>query len=146
MKVVLQRVSKASVHVNDELIGEIKQGLLVLLGIHQTDTQEKVEWMCQKIAKLRIFEDNDGKMNRSVQDINGSILVVSQFTLYGDSKKGTRPSFTEAAHPSHAIPLYESFIQNFKMNFDLEVQTGKFGAMMEVSLVNDGPVTLILER
>lgn len=146
MKVVLQRVSKASVHVKHELIGEIKHGLVVLLGIHQTDTKEKIEWMCTKIAKLRIFEDDDGKMNHSVQDVKGSVLVVSQFTLYGDARKGTRPSFIEAAHPLLANPLYEYFIQYFKNNFDLEVASGKFGAMMDVSLVNDGPVTLILER
>ena len=146
MRAVIQRVSSASVQVDKQLIGQIDKGLLVLLGIHQTDTKEQTEWMASKIARLRIFQDEEDKMNKSVQDIKGSLLVVSQFTLYGDAKKGTRPSFIEAARSDIAIPLYEYFINLIKVEHKLQVQTGKFGAMMDVSLVNDGPVTILLER
>lgn len=145
MKAVVQRVSKASVTVDNMVTGSIDQGLLVLLGVHQDDTSDKIAWMSDKIAKLRIFEDEEGKMNRSIQEVGGSVLVVSQFTLYGDLKKGTRPSFVEAARPELAIPLYEAMISALR-DLGLRVETGIFGAMMDVSLVNSGPVTIILER
>jgi len=145
MKVVVQRVKKASVTVDGITTGSINEGLLVLLGIHQDDSTEKMDWMADKIAKLRIFQDDEGKMNRSVQDVGGSILLISQFTLYGDLKKGTRPNFIEAARPEVAIPLYEAMITRLQ-DIGLHVETGIFGAMMDVSLVNSGPVTIILER
>lgn len=132
--------------VDNEITGAIDQGLLVLLGIHEDDTDEQLEWMCNKIAKLRIFEDEEGKMNHSVQDVGGGILVVSQFTLYANADKGTRPSFIEAARPEKAQPMYEDMIEWFKTNTDLGIQTGEFGAMMNVKLENDGPVTIILEK
>ncbi|MEX0608741.1 MAG: D-aminoacyl-tRNA deacylase [Balneolaceae bacterium] len=146
MKVVIQRVCSSSVTVNDEISGSINKGLLLLVGIHQDDTNEQMEWMCNKIMKLRIFEDEDGKMNNSVEDIEGEILVVSQFTLYGDAKKGTRPSFIEAARPEKAEPMYDNMIRYFKNNSNLKIESGEFGAMMSVKLENDGPVTLILEK
>lgn len=146
MKVILQRVSSASVTVGKEITGAINQGLLLLVGIHQDDTTEQIDWMCEKILKLRVFEDEDGKMNKSVSDIGGDIMIVSQFTLYGDTRKGTRPSFIEAAKPEKAEPMYEEMVNYFREYTDLEIQTGKFGAMMDVELVNDGPVTLILEK
>jgi D-tyrosyl-tRNA(Tyr) deacylase len=146
MKAVIQRVSSSSVIVINEITGAIDLGLLVFIGIHEDDTNEQMEWICKKITKLRIFEDNEGKMNRSVQDVNGKILLVSQFTLYANSDKGTRPSFIEAARPEKAEPMYEDMIDWYKRNTDLNIQTGEFGAMMSVELVNDGPVTIILER
>lgn len=146
MKAVIQRVSSSSVMIDNEITGAIDQGLLVLIGIHENDTREQMEWLCNKITKLRIFEDDDGKMNRSVQDVNGGILVVSQFTLYANSDKGTRPSFIEAARPEKAEPMYEDMIEWFNANTDLNIQTGEFGAMMSVKLENDGPVTIILEK
>ena len=146
MKAVIQRVSSSSVMVDNEITGAIDQGLLVLLGIHEDDTKEQMEWICRKISKLRIFEDDDGKMNRSVQDVGGGILLVSQFTLYANSDKGTRPSFIEAARPEKAEPMYEDMIEWFKTHTDINIQTGEFGAMMSVKLENDGPVTIILEK
>lgn len=146
MKAVIQRVKSSSVMVDNEITGAIDQGLLVLLGIHEGDTEEQLEWMCNKISKLRIFEDDEGKMNLSVQDVGGGILVVSQFTLYANSDKGTRPSFIEAARPEKAEPMYEDMIKWFKSHTDLNIQTGEFGAMMNVKLENDGPVTIILEK
>ena len=146
MRSVVQRVSRASVNVDGQTIGNINHGLLVLAGFHTTDTEEHVRWMCNKLLKLRIFNDDEGKMNRSVNDVGGGILVVSQFTLYGDANKGTRPSFIQSARPETAIPLYEYMLSYLKSNSDLAIESGEFGAMMEVSLVNDGPVTLILER
>ena len=146
MKTVLQRVSRASVHVNGEIIGSINHGLVVLLGIHQNDSEKEIEWMCNKILNLRIFEDEEGKMNRSVTDVEGGILIVSQFTLYGTLKKGTRPGFTDAAKPETAIPLYEKTIQYLRNNSSLRIETGEFGAMMQVDLINNGPVTIILEK
>ncbi|PKD42675.1 D-aminoacyl-tRNA deacylase [Rhodohalobacter barkolensis] len=146
MKVVVQRVNRASVTVENEITGKIKKGLLLLVGIHETDTKKEIDWCCNKISKLRIFEDDEGKMNRSVQDIKGGILVVSQFTLYGDTKKGTRPSFIEAAKPDVAEPLYNYMVERFKKSTDLNIQEGKFGAMMQVELLNDGPVTIIVEK
>jgi D-tyrosyl-tRNA(Tyr) deacylase len=146
MKAVIQRVSSSSVMVDNEITGAIDQGLLVLIGIHKDDTKQQMEWICKKISKLRIFEDDEGKMNRSVQDVNGGILLVSQFTLYANSDKGTRPSFIEAARPEKAEPMYEDMIEWFKANTELDIQTGEFGAMMSVKLENDGPVTIILEK
>ena len=146
MRVVVQRVKNASVTVENEITGSINQGLLLLVGVHQHDTEDQLKWMCEKILKLRVFSDNEGKMNQSVSDVDGEILVVSQFTLYGDAKKGTRPSYIAAARPDKAEPMYESMIDYFKNNSDLNIQGGKFGAMMDVQLVNDGPVTLILEK
>jgi len=146
MKAVIQRVSSSSVMVDNEITGAIDEGLLVLLGIHEDDTKEQMEWICRKISKLRIFEDDEGKMNRSVQDVGGGILLVSQFTLYANSDKGTRPSFIEAARPEKAELMYEDMIEWFKKHTDLNIQTGEFGAMMSVKLENDGPVTIILEK
>lgn len=146
MKIVIQRVKRASVTVNGSVSGQIEKGLLLLVGIHETDNEENIDWCCNKISKLRIFEDEEGKMNLSVRDKKGGILVVSQFTLYGNAKKGTRPSFIEAAKPETAEPLYEYMIRKLKEMNDLPVESGEFGAMMEVELVNDGPVTLILEK
>lgn len=145
MITVIQRVLKASVSINLSLYASIEQGLVVLLGIHQNDTREQVAWMSEKIVKLRIFEDEAGKMNRSVIDCKGSILLISQFTLLGDANKGTRPSFIAAARPETAIPLYEHMIDNIR-SLQVNLQTGIFGADMQVELINDGPVTIILER
>jgi D-tyrosyl-tRNA(Tyr) deacylase len=145
MRAVVQRVSRARVVVADEIVGEIGRGLLVLLGIAPSDTRGNVSWMAEKIAGLRIFRDAEGKMNLSVQDVVGSVLVVSQFTLYGDCSKGKRPSFIDAAKPEIAIPLYESFLDALRA-LGVPVAAGKFGADMSVELVNDGPVTLILDR
>lgn len=146
MKVVVQRVKSASVEVNNEITGSINNGLMLLVGIHQDDTKEQLEWMCNKILKLRVFEDQDERMNLSVQDVNGGILVISQFTLYGDARKGTRPSYIEAARPEKAEPMYNDMIEYFKKHSNLDIQTGKFGAEMAVKLINDGPVTLVLEK
>ena len=146
MKAVIQRVKSSSVMVDNEITGAIDHGLLVLLGIHEDDTDDQLEWLCNKISKLRIFEDEEGKMNLSVQDVGGGILVVSQFTLYANADKGTRPSFIEAARPEKAEPMYENMVKWFKENTDLNIQTGEFGAMMNVKLENDGPVTIILEK
>lgn len=145
MKAVIQRVSTASVIIDNELYSKIGKGILILFGVEKGDTEEQAEFLANKIADLRIFEDENDKMNLSVQDIKGEILVVSQFTLAGDCKKGKRPSFDKAARPEEAIPLYEKFI-GFIEEKEIPVKTGKFGAMMDVSLVNDGPVTFILEK
>ncbi len=146
MKIVVQRVKRASVTVNNSITGKINHGLLLLVGIHESDSKKEIEWCCRKISKLRIFEDNEGKMNRSVQDVEGGILVVSQFTLYGDTKKGTRPSFIEAAKPDIAEPLYDYMVERFKQITDLNIEEGEFGAMMDVEMINDGPVTIIVEK
>lgn len=145
MRIVLQRVSRARVTVDGRVTGEIGRGLLLLSGFTEGDGEEALAWMADKVAGLRIFPDDEGKMNRSVQEVGGGLLVVSQFTLYGDTRKGRRPSFVEAARPEVAIPLYERFLEMLRAT-GLPVQTGEFGAMMQVELVNDGPVTLILER
>lgn len=145
MRIVLQRVSRARVAVGERVTGEIGPGLLLLVGFTDGDGEEALAWMAEKVAGLRIFADDEGKMNRSVQDAGGGLLVVSQFTLYGDTRKGRRPSFVEAARPEVAIPLYQRFLELLRAT-GLAVQTGEFGAMMQVELVNDGPVTLILER
>ncbi len=144
MKAVVQRAKRASVTVGDEVTGSIEKGLLVFLGIHQDDTDEMIEKMAGKIAKLRVFEDDEGKMSRSVQDIGGSVLVVSQFTLYGDVRKGNRPSFIESARPEKAEPMYEAVVESVR-GLGLHVETGRFAAMMDVELVNDGPVTILIE-
>lgn len=146
MKSVIQRVKKASVTVDYEITGSIGRGLLVLLGIHRDDTEEQLQWMADKILKLRVFDDEEGRMNRSVQDVEGGILVVSQFTLYGDAKKGTRPSYIEAARPEKAEPMYETFLDYLKERSSLKIQSGVFAAHMDVELINDGPVTIILEK
>ncbi len=145
MRAVVQRVSRASVTIADETVGAIGPGLLILLGVTHTDTADSARWLAEKIAGLRIFNDADGKMNRDLADFGGAMLIVSQFTLYGDSRKGKRPSFIDAAPPAVAIPVYEEFINSVK-GLGITVATGRFGADMKVELVNDGPVTLIVER
>lgn len=146
MRVILQRVSEAAVRVKEELVGEIGEGLLILLGVETADDESDVEWLVRKICQLRLFEDDEEKMNRSLLDIGGSVLVVSQFTLHAQVKKGTRPSFIKAARPEQAIPLYESFIAAMENELgEGRVATGVFGAMMQVSLVNDGPVTISID-
>ncbi len=145
MRVVLQRVSQASVTVEGKMISQINQGYLILLGIGQQDTEEKVKWLADKIVKLRIMADNKNKMNRSILDNQGAILVVSQFTLYANTNEGRRPSFTQAAEPTKAKKLYELFIQELKKLGVVKVESGQFGAYMKVTLVNDGPVTLMFE-
>ncbi len=144
MRAVVQRVRRAAVVIEGEAIAAIEQGLLVLLGVTTSDSPDDVQWLADKTANLRIFNDEAGKMNRSVTDMGGSLLVVSQFTLYGDCRKGRRPSFIAAAAPEFAVPLYEAFV-NALRSLGLPVRTGRFGAMMQVELVNDGPVTLILD-
>ncbi len=146
MKVVLQRAKNASVKVNNKTVGSIDSGLVLLVGIHGEDTKEDLEWICRKILKMRIFDDGEGKMNLSVQDVEGELLVVSQFTLYGDASKGNRPSYIEAAGPEKAEKLYKKMIRYFEEHSGLNVQSGTFGAYMDVQLTNDGPVTIILEK
>jgi len=145
VRVVLQRVKEASVTVDQKIIGQIKQGFLLLVGVTHEDTIDQVNWLADKIAGLRVFEDEEERMNRSLQDVDGQILSVSQFTLYGDVKKGRRPAFTEAAKPDVANELYEAFNERLRAQ-GLTVETGQFGAMMDIALINDGPVTLILEK
>lgn len=145
MRVVIQRVSEAAVKIDGTIVGEISKGLVVLLGIAQEDTEQDALYLIQKLINLRIFSDADGKMNLSVQDCGGELLVVSQFTLYADTKKGNRPSYIRAARPEHAIPLYEFFLQELQKQFQGPIQTGQFGADMKVSLINDGPVTIIMD-
>jgi D-tyrosyl-tRNA(Tyr) deacylase len=145
MRVVIQRVSEASVKIDGNIVREISKGLLVLLGVAQEDTEQDALYLLQKLINLRIFSDTDGKMNLSVKDCNGELLVVSQFTLYADTKKGNRPSYIRAARPEQAIPLYEFFLQELQKQFQGPIQTGQFGADMKVSLINDGPVTIIID-
>lgn len=144
MRAVVQRVSNASVEINDATAGNIGEGLLVLLGVSNRDTEKDVQFMADKVINLRIFADKDDKMNLSVKDTGGEILVVSQFTLYGDCRKGRRPSYNDAAVPEKAQELYNDFVNTIKES-GLQVATGKFQAMMQVSLVNDGPVTILLD-
>ena len=145
MRIVLQRVSRARVTIAGRVSGEIGPGLLLLVGFRDGDTEDTLRWMAEKVVGLRIFPDEEGKMNRSLDEMGGGVLVVSQFTLYGDTRKGRRPSFIDAARPEVAIPLYERFVELLRET-GLAVGTGEFGAMMEVELVNEGPVTLVLER
>ena len=144
MKIVLQRVSSASVKVDSNIVGRIEHGLVLLIGFSSTDTAENILPTIEKIVKLRIFSDEEGKMNKSILDVGGSMLLISQFTLYADTKKGNRPSFIEAARPEQAIPLYEFFITEMRKRV-AKVETGIFGADMKVELVNDGPVTIVFD-
>lgn len=145
MRAVVQRVSKAAVEVNGEISGSIAHGSMILLGVAHDDTLEDADWLAQKISDLRIFHDEEGKMNRSCAEVGGDFLVISQFTLHARYKKGTRPSFVDAARPEIAIPLYERFMAQLSAASGKKVASGIFGAMMQVSLVNDGPVTLVLD-
>jgi D-tyrosyl-tRNA(Tyr) deacylase len=145
MKVVIQRVSSASVSINSQIKSSIKKGVLILLGIENDDGQEDIDWLCRKISSLRIFSDDEDKMNLSLPDVDGEALVVSQFTLHASTKKGNRPSYIKAARPEQAIPLYQAFIKELENNLNKKVGSGEFGAMMEVALVNDGPVTIIID-
>ena len=146
MRVVLQRVSRASVSISGKVVGEIGQGLALLVGFTEEDGEDEVRWMAEKVLGLRVFSDDEEKMNLSLQDLEGDLLVVSQFTLYGDTRKGRRPSFVHAAHPDLAIPLYDRFLGILREKAPARVESGEFGAMMDVELVNAGPVTLVLER
>lgn len=145
MKAFIQRVSKACVTIEGKRVADIQQGLLILLGIEDADDQEDITWLSKKIANLRIFNDENGVMNTSVLDVNGDAIVVSQFTLHASTKKGNRPSYLKASKPDIAIPLYESFVQQFEIDLGKKVQTGEFGADMKVELLNDGPVTIIID-
>ena len=145
MKAVIQRVSKASVTIEDNKVATIDHGVLVLLGIEESDTQEDIDWLSNKIINLRIFNDKEGIMNDSLLDCNGDIIVVSQFTLYASTKKGNRPSYTKAAKPAIAIPLYTKFIDTLESKLCKNIQTGKFGSHMELEIHNDGPVTIIID-
>lgn len=145
MRVVIQRVSKASVTVDNKRIAKIKEGLLLFLGIENSDTLEDIEWLSRKIVNLRIFNDDDGVMNKSLLDLNGDAIVVSQFTLHAATKKGNRPSYIKAARPEVAIPLYEQFVAQLENDLDKKVGAGIFGADMKVKLLNDGPVTILID-
>lgn len=145
MKVVIQRVSKASVTIENQEVASIGNGLLVLLGIINEDTQEDIDWLCNKITNLRIFGDENGVMNTSLVDVDGDVIVVSQFTLHAATKKGNRPSYIKAAKPDIAIPIYENFLQKLETTLGKSIQSGEFGANMQVALINDGPVTIIID-
>ncbi|WP_420458522.1 D-aminoacyl-tRNA deacylase [Neolewinella sp.] len=145
MRILIQRVTKASVAVEGDMIGQIGSGLLILLGIESEDGPEDIDYLCGKLTRLRIFSDEEGKMNRSVVDIDGGLLVVSQFTLYASTKKGNRPGFTRSAPPAVAVPLYERFVARLGEVAGRDVATGEFGADMQVALVNDGPVTIWMD-
>jgi D-aminoacyl-tRNA deacylase len=145
MRTVIQRVSRASVTINNKIKSAIGQGLLILIGIEDTDNEDDIEWLCSKISQLRIFNDENEVMNLSVLDINGNALVISQFTLHAKTKKGNRPSYIRAASPDVAIPLYNNFINTLSKKMGKEVGSGEFGAMMQIELVNDGPVTIIID-
>ena len=145
MRAVIQRVSKASVTVEGKVVGHIREGLLVLLGIEDADTEEDIQWLSNKIVNLRIFNDENGVMNKSVIDANGNILLVSQFTLHASTKKGNRPSYIKASKPDFAIPMYEKMIAQLETDLNKKIQTGIFGADMKVELLNDGPVTIIID-
>ena len=145
MRVVLQRVSQASVTVDSKIVADIQKGLLVLVGIEDADTQEDIDWLVGKIIKMRIFGDENDVMNCSVQDVDGDIIVVSQFTLHASTKKGNRPSYIKASKPEFAIPMYENFVQSLEKEFGKKIKTGIFGADMKVSLLNDGPVTILID-
>jgi D-tyrosyl-tRNA(Tyr) deacylase len=145
LKVVIQRVSSASVTIETEIAANIQSGLLVLVGIEDDDSQEDINWLSQKIINLRIFADDNGVMNLSVKDIEGELIIVSQFTLHASTKKGNRPSYIKASKPDIAIPMYEKFVKQMELELGKKIQTGKFGADMKVALVNDGPVTIIID-
>jgi D-tyrosyl-tRNA(Tyr) deacylase len=145
MRAVIQRVSEASVTIEGIRVADIQSGLLILVGIEDADTREDIDWLSAKIVKLRIFGDEEGLMNRSIEDINGDIIVVSQFTLHAATKKGNRPSYIRAARPDVAIPLYETFVKQMEKDLGKKIQTGEFGADMKVALLNDGPVTIIID-
>lgn len=145
MKAVIQRVSFASVTIDSKIVADIQKGLLVLVGIEDADTKEDIDWLCQKIANLRIFGDENEVMNLSVKDIDGEIIVVSQFTLQASTKKGNRPSYIKASKPEIAIPMYEKFVQKLENEFGKKVQTGIFGVDMKILLLNDGPVTIVID-
>lgn len=145
MRALIQRVKHADVVIDGRVNGEIGTGLLVLLGVHITDTQEDIDWLVKKISQLRVFDDENGVMNRSVMDVDGEVLVVSQFTLYASTKKGNRPSYINAAPPEAAVPLYEAFVESMSTAIEKRVPTGVFGADMKVSLLNDGPVTIMID-
>ena len=145
MRVVVQRVSQSNVKVSGEVIGEIKEGLMVLVSFVDEDNDTDLDWMTKKIINLRIFNDDEGKMNRSVQDVGGDILLISQFTLHGSTKKGNRPSFIKAAKPDFAKVMYERFIKVLEQSLGKEIQTGEFGGDMKVSLINDGPTTILID-
>ena len=145
MRVVIQRVTEASVTINTKKVASIQKGLIVLLGIVAEDNQEDIDWLVKKIANLRIFNDEDDVMNKSILDVDGEIIVVSQFTLHAATKKGNRPSYIKAAKPEVAIPLYENFVHSLEKEMNKKVQTGQFGADMKVSLCNDGPVTIVID-
>ena len=145
MRAVVQRVSRAEVRVEGEVIGACRSGVMVLLGVHAEDAEADADWLARKVAEMRIFSDEDGKMNRALTDFGGEALVVSQFTLHAKTKKGARPSFIHAARPETAIPLYERFVRQLEDHLKRPVATGRFGAMMEVDLINDGPVTFTMD-
>jgi D-aminoacyl-tRNA deacylase len=145
MKAVIQRVSEASVTIENKIVAQINQGLLILIGIEEADNHEDINWLASKIANLRIFADEKDVMNVSVKDIDGEIIIVSQFTLHAATKKGNRPSYIKASKPEIAIPLYESFISQMEKEISKKIQTGQFGADMKVALINDGPVTIIID-
>jgi D-aminoacyl-tRNA deacylase len=145
MRVVIQRVSESSVKIEGEIVSAIKKGILILVGIEDSDLQEDIDWLATKIIQLRIFDDGNGVMNLSVKDIDAEILIVSQFTLHASTRKGNRPSYIRASKPDFAIPMYEKFVQKTEELLGKKVGTGKFGAMMEVALVNDGPVTIVID-
>jgi D-tyrosyl-tRNA(Tyr) deacylase len=144
MRVIIQRVSEASVSIDSQVKAKIKQGLMILVGISSEDNQEDIDWLTQKIINLRIFNDENGKMNLSLLDVKGEVLLISQFTLFASTKKGNRPSFIQSAKPEIAVPLYEQLIESLKAN-GIEIKTGTFGADMKVSLTNDGPVTISID-
>lgn len=144
MRIVIQRVSEASVSIHQEITGQINQGFMVLVGVEEADSQEDVDYLVRKTANMRIFEDEEGKMNISLKDIGGQVLSISQFTLHANTKKGNRPSFIDAAKPDHSLPLYEAYNEGLRQE-GLTVETGEFGADMQVALINDGPVTIIID-
>ena len=146
MRAVVQRVKSANVKINGKVNGAIRHGLMVLLAIKDDDTDKTIEWMANKLVNLRIFPDDEGKMNRSVTDVGGGILLISNFTLYGDVKKGYRPSYSHSAGPAFAEPVYKKLVEYLNTNYSVPIETGIFGAMMDVELINDGPVTVIIEK
>ncbi|MCF8331194.1 MAG: D-tyrosyl-tRNA(Tyr) deacylase [Bacteroidales bacterium] len=145
MRAILQRTSRAETRVEGEVKGKIKKGLVILLGVEDADTLEDIQWLSGKIARMRIFEDEEGKMNKSLSDVGGHILLISQFTLHASTKKGNRPSFIKAAKPETAIPLYEAMKKQLEKDTNTKVETGEFGAFMQVEFINDGPVTIFID-